>query len=50
MGWVEEEQGIFREEVLVMMGALADIETDTTEILRILRENEEDDEAEEMDS
>lgn len=33
-----------------MMGALADIQTDTTEILAILRDDEEDDEAEEMDA
>ena len=46
-----EEQGIYRGEVLAMMGALADISSDTGEILAILRGyEEEDDEPEEVDS
>jgi hypothetical protein len=48
---VDEERGIYRGEVLAMMGALADISADTQEILSILRGyNEDDDEAEEVDS
>lgn len=46
----EEETGIYREEVIVMMGTLADITTDTRTILSILRGDDEDgDEEEEMD-
>ena len=47
---VDEELGIYRGEVLAMMGALADIYTDTTEILAILRGYDEDNEPEEMDT
>ena len=48
---MDDDAGIYREEVMVMMGALADISTDTREILAILRdENEDDDEEEEADS
>jgi hypothetical protein len=48
---VDEELGIYRGEVLTIMGALADTSSDTSEILAILRENDwDDDEAEEMDS
>jgi hypothetical protein len=48
---VDEVQGIYRGEVLVIMGALADIYADTSRILDILQENDEDDdEAEEVDS
>jgi hypothetical protein len=48
---VEDDQGIYREDVMVMMGALADISTDTREILAILRdEYEDDDEEEEADT
>jgi hypothetical protein len=49
---VDEEQGIYRGEVLAIMGALADIQADTQAILAILDEGEddEDDETEEMDS
>ena len=46
---VDEEQGIYRDEVRVMMGALADIYVDTGRILAILGDEEEDDEAEEVD-
>ena len=41
---MEEEQGIYREEVLLILGALADITTDTDRILAILGGEEEDDE------
>jgi hypothetical protein len=48
---VDEEQGIYRGEVLTIMGALADISSDTLEILAILEGGDwDDDEAEEMDS
>lgn len=48
---MEEEEGIYRSEVMDIMGALADISSDTLQILAILRgEDEEDDEEEEMDS
>ncbi|MBA2357340.1 MAG: hypothetical protein H0V84_02805 [Actinobacteria bacterium] len=45
-----EERGIYRGEVLAIMGALADISTDTDLILTILEGGDEDDEAEEMDA
>ena len=48
---MDEETGIYREDVMVMMGALADISTDTREILAILRdEHEDEDEEEEADT
>ena len=47
---MDEEQGIYRDEVRVMMGALADIYVDTGRILAILGDEEDGDEAEEMDS
>jgi hypothetical protein len=48
---MQDEQGIYREDVMVMMGALADISTDTREILAILKdEYEDDDEEEETDT
>jgi hypothetical protein len=46
---VDEEQGIYREEVPLMMGALADINADTGRILAILGDEEDGDE-EQMDS
>lgn len=46
---VDEERGIYRGEVMAIMGALADIQTGTNEILRILSD-EADDEEEEMDA
>lgn len=49
-GLVDEEQGIYRGEVMAMMGALADIRTETVEILAILRDEEEGDEEEEVDA
>src|SRR5688500_11433977 len=50
-GVVDEPQGSYRGEVLAIMGALADIYTDTSRILAALGENgEEEDEPEEMDS
>ena len=48
-GLVAEEQG-YRGEVMVMMGALADIQTYSREILAILRDEEEGDEEEEADT
>jgi hypothetical protein len=47
---VDEEQGIYRGEVLAMMGALANVQTDTREILAILRGEEDGDEEEEVDA
>ena len=47
---MDEEQGIYREEVHLMVGALADIHADTSRILAILGDEEDGDEAEEMDS
>ena len=46
---MDEEQGIYRGEVLAIMGALADIYTDTGRILANLRDEEDDGEGE-MDS
>jgi hypothetical protein len=45
---VEEDEGIYREEVILMLGALADITTNTQRILEILGE-EDDEEEEETD-
>jgi hypothetical protein len=48
---MSEPHGIYRGEVLAIMGALADIYAATTRILDILEEDGmEDDEEEEMDS
>jgi hypothetical protein len=47
---VDEESGIYRGEVLAIMGALADISSDTRDILAILRGDDDDEEPEEMDS
>jgi len=47
---VDEEKGIYREEVMLMLGARADITTNTRAILAMLREEEDDDEEEETDS
>lgn len=48
---MEEARGIYRGEVLAILGALADIYTDTSRILQVLGEDDEDDdEPEEMDS
>ena len=54
-GWhrddVDEEEGIYRGEVMAILGALADISSDTLRILAILRgEDEEDDGDEELDA
>ena len=47
-GRVDEEQGIYRDEVMEIFGALADISADTVQILAILRgEDEEDEDVEE---
>ena len=45
---VDDEQGIYRVEVLAIMGALADLTVDVTKILRYI-EGDDDDEAEEED-
>jgi hypothetical protein len=42
-GRVDEEQGIYRDEVMEIFGALADISSDTLQILEILRGDEEED-------
>ena len=47
---MDEEQGIYRGEVRLMMGALADIYVDTGRILAILGDKEDGDEPEEVDS
>ena len=47
---MDEEQGIYREEVRLLMGAVADIYADTGRILAILGDEEDGDEAEEMDA
>lgn len=48
---MDEEQGIYRDEVQEIIGGLADISSDTLQILAILRgEDEEEDDDEEMDS
>ena len=45
---MDEEQGIYRDEVMEIFGVLADISSDTVQILAILRgDGEEDDDAEE---
>lgn len=47
---MDEEEGIYREEVTLMMGTLADIVSDTRQILAILQDEEDDDEEEEADT
>jgi hypothetical protein len=47
---VDEKQGIYRDEVIEIIGALADISSDTLAILAILRGEEGGDDEEEMDS
>jgi hypothetical protein len=48
---VDDDQGIYRSEVMDIFGALADISNDTLTILAILRgDDEEDDEEEEVDA
>ncbi len=46
---MDEERGIYRGEVLAIMGALADIQADARAILAVLT-GEDDDEEEEMES
>jgi hypothetical protein len=46
---VEEEQGIYRGEVLAIMGALSDIYNDTTRSRLLLDEEDADGEEEEED-
>jgi hypothetical protein len=45
---MDDEQGIYRVEVLAIMGALADLHVDVNTILRYIQ-GEDDDEAEEED-
>lgn len=48
---MDEEQGIYRGEVLAIMGALSDIWSDTTRIRLLLgEENDDGEEEEEADS
>jgi hypothetical protein len=49
---VDEENGIYRGEVMAIMGALADISSDTMRILAILRGEDDDEESDddEVDS
>jgi hypothetical protein len=47
---VDEPEGIYRGEVLAIMGALADIHARTSRILRLLEDEDEDDEEEEADA
>ena len=47
---MDEEQGIYRDEVRLVLGALADIYVDTGRILAALGYEEDGDEPEEMDS
>ena len=47
---MDEERGIYRDEVRLMMGALADIYVDTGRILAVLGYGEDGDEEEEVDS
>jgi len=46
---MDEEQGIYRGEVLTIMGALADVQANTRAILALLGDDEDEDEAEEVD-
>ena len=47
---MDKESGIYREEVMLLVGALADIATDTRQILAILREEDYEDEETEDDA
>jgi hypothetical protein len=44
---VHDETGIYRGEVIAIMGALAEVSADTAAIIAILREEEDDDEEDE---
>ncbi len=46
---MDEERGIYRDEVRLISGALADVYVDTGRILAILGDEEDGDEEEEMD-
>lgn len=46
----EEAEGIYRAEVLAIIGGLADISSDTLQILAILRGDDEEENDEEMDT
>jgi hypothetical protein len=47
---VDEEQGIYRSEVMEIFGALAHISSDTLRILAILRGDDEENDEEEVDT
>ena len=47
---MDEEQGIFRGEVVAILGALADIYVDTGRILEVLSDEEDGDEGQEVDA
>ena len=48
---MDEETGIYRGGVIAMMGALADVSSDTAQILAMLRgEDDDNEEAEEEDA
>jgi hypothetical protein len=47
---VDEQQGIYRGEVIAIMGALADIYVDTGRIRWLLEDEEDGDEPEEVDT
>ena len=47
---MDEETGIYRGEVIAIMGALADVSADTAAILAILSEEDDEDEEEEEDA
>ena len=47
---MDEPKGIYRGEVLAIMGSLADIYVDTGRILQLLGYEEDDDEPEEVDT
>ncbi|MDQ3379661.1 MAG: hypothetical protein M3546_04985 [Actinomycetota bacterium] len=44
---MDEEEGIYRDEVFDILGALADISSDTVQILAIVRGDDEEEENEE---
>ena len=45
---MDDEQGIYRGEVLAMMGAIADIDVNVRQILRILEGDEDEEEEEDL--
>lgn len=45
---MDEEQGIFRGEVIAMMGALADIDVNVRRVLHLIEGEDSDEEAEDL--